>query len=158
MPRQSKAMPPLYLLKAGETCPSCAEATNVFTLVATDYYDAEDNGTLELPLVLKNIERLPKRTLNLLLLRCPGWEFDREYPGDPPYLMNHCLRCRAKLTDHYLHDEPGSAFFPCSAEECWNISMFVLPDTATVPVVCSYTIGGMTQWLDYSKAKPLTEL
>lgn len=160
MPRAptSKALPPLYLLEAGETCPACSEATNAYALVATAFYDAEDGGTLENPVVLHSIERLPKRTLARLLLRCPGWELEREHPGQPLYLMNHCHHCGAQLTDLYLHREPGSAFVPCSAEECWNISLFMLPDTVPVPVLCSYTIGGLPEWLDYAKAKPLMQL
>jgi hypothetical protein len=125
--------------------------------VAAAFQDAECGGTLEGPVVLRDIEQLPKSTL-APLLRCHGWAFDREGPGQPLYLMNHCQRCLAQVTDRYLHTEPGSAFFPCTPDDCWNISLYEVPAAGPVPAVCSYTLGGMTEWLDYSEAKPLMEL
>ena len=159
MPRQSKAFPPFYLLQAPATCPDCLQTTNVYALVAHALYDPSEDGEFDGPLILKDIERLPKRTLHLLQPRCPGWEFDRVPHRESPCLTNHCRHCNARLTDHYLHDEPGAAFFPCSPEECWNISRFTLPDTGPVPIHCSWTAGGLTEWLDeYVPARPLTEL
>lgn len=158
MPDQSKAFPPLYLLVAGETCPACGQATNVYALMADSLYDASEDGTFPGPLVLKDIERLPGHTLALLRPRCPTWEFDKEQTDQSQYLMNHCHRCTAKLTDFYLHAEPGSAFYPCGPDECYNIDLFAIPETSPVPLVCAFTAGGLTEWLDYDAAKPLTEL
>src|ERR1043166_3824109 len=95
----SKAFPPLYLLRAGETCPSCRQGTNVYTLVASALYDEPEQDHFDGPLVLTDIQKLPKRLLTLLAKRCRRYYFDREAPSDIPYLMNHCLRCGAKLTD-----------------------------------------------------------
>src|SRR5712692_10283949 len=99
---QSKAFPPLYLLRAGESCPRCGKRTNVFALLASGLYDAVGDSSFNCLLVLKDIESLPKRVMALLKERCPGWRFDQQYPSEPPCLMNHCLRCGARLTDYYL--------------------------------------------------------
>ena len=74
--------------------------------------------------------------------------------------MNHCYRCRGQLTDHYLHDEPGFAFFPTSPEQCRTICLFALADefSHSVPLVCSWTCGGLTDFLDYRHPRPLAEL
>jgi hypothetical protein len=157
MPRRpptSKAIPPLYLLRAGETCPQCGQGTNVFALLASSVYDGVEEYTLPVVLLLNGIETLPPPVLDMLQQRCFGWRFDHERHGEPSYLMNHCLCCGAKLADNYLHAEPGSAFFPTSPDECWNISMFELPVEEEVPLRCGWISGGLTDWLEPEQAKP----
>lgn len=151
---RSKAFAPLFLLRAGECCPECGEGTNVFALLASGLYDGPEDSSFSDPLLLKDIERLPRRLLDLLTPHCPGWRFDRDDPSEPPYLMNHCHHCAAKLTDSYIHAEPGSAFYPTSPDECWNISAFLLPVEDDVSLVCCFSSGGLTDWLDYDEAKP----
>jgi len=58
---RSKAFPPLFLLRAGECCPDCGEGTNAFALLASGLYDGPEDGTFSGPLLLKDIERLPRR-------------------------------------------------------------------------------------------------
>jgi hypothetical protein len=153
----STAIPPIYVLRAGETCPACRQNTNVYALAAAGFSDdPEDEPSLQC-VVLKHINHLPKWHLAVLREHCPGWRFVREEPTALPYLMNHCLRCDAPLTDRYLHAEPGSAFFPCGPDECWNISVFVLPADGALSLRCSWTAGGLTDWLDFEAAQPLTE-
>jgi hypothetical protein len=157
MPRRSPtdiAYPPLYVLRAGEWCPACGEGTNAYALLAAALYERSEDDTFPGPLLLNHVERLPKRILALLAGRCPGWRFDREDDSsEPPYLMNHCWHCDAKLTDCYTHGEPGSAFCPASLEEGWNISVFLLPVEAAVPLVCSWSAGGLTEWLALDEAQ-----
>ena len=148
----SRAIPPLYVLRAGECCPECGAGTNVYTLAASGLHDVPQDATLEGFLVLTHIESLPKRLLALLKERCTGYGLDREAWSESPYLMNHC-QCGAKLTDHYVHAEPGSAFFPTSPEECWNISLFTLPVSKEMPLRCSWT-AGLGDLLDLDKALP----
>ena len=82
-------MPPLYLLRAGQRCPPCRQATHVYALLATALYDGDHRITFHDYTVLESIERLPPRFLAMLSARCPGWRFDREDAAQPPYLMNH---------------------------------------------------------------------
>jgi hypothetical protein len=152
-PPKSRAFPPLSLLRAGEVCPTCHHGTNVFALAASALYDAAQESTLDCPLILRDIESLPKRLLSLFTTCCPGWRLDRDDPDEPPYLMNHCLRCGSRLTDFYLHAEPGSAFFPTGPEECWNITLFPVPAKNPVALTCSYTAGGLSDWLDAIKTQ-----
>jgi hypothetical protein len=157
MPRRtpsSKAIPPLFVLRAGEPCPQCGEGTNVFALLASGLYDGIEVHTFNDFILLKDIEYLPESVLAMLTKRCPGWRFDQEEPSEPSHLMNHCLGCGAKITDIYTHAEPGSAYYPTSPDECSNISMFLLPVEDDVSVVCGWSSGGLTDWLDYDQAKP----
>ncbi len=94
--RKSRAIPPLYVLRAGECCPRCGQGTNVYTLAAAGLYDAPDDSTFDGFIILKDIETLPKRMLALFQGRCHGYYFDHKHASDPPYLMNHCLRCGAQ--------------------------------------------------------------
>ncbi|MHB1425661.1 MAG: hypothetical protein ACYC3I_21035 [Gemmataceae bacterium] len=157
MPRRtslSTAFPPFYVLRAGESCPKCGQGTNVYGLLSFGLYDKPQDERFDGPLLLNHIERLPQRILNLLTQRCPGWRFDCEKPSEPSYLMNHCLHCDAPLSDFYTHGEPGSAFYPTSPDECWNISVFQLPVEDDMAVDCSFSAGGLTDWLDFDRAKP----
>jgi hypothetical protein len=161
MPRRtprSKAISPLFVLRAGEFCPRCGKGTNAFALLASGLYDGVEDDTFSDFILLKDIEYLPKRFLALLTEHCPGWRFDQEQPSEPAYLMNHCHRCGAKLTDSYTHAEPGSAFYPTSPDECCNISVFLLPVEDEVSLECSWSSGGLTDWLDFDEAKPWESL
>jgi hypothetical protein len=109
---------------------------------------------LDGPLLLKDIERLPARFLALLAQRCPGWRFDRAEDYATPTLMNHCRQCGAALTDFYTHAAPGAAFYPTRPEDCWNITAFALPVTEDVPLDTTFSVGGLTEWLELSKAEP----
>jgi hypothetical protein len=157
MPRRShrsKAIPPLFMLRAGERCPQCGKTTNVFALLSSGLYDGVEDHTFNDFILLKDIEYLPKSLLAVLTEHCTGWRFNQEEPSEPPCLMNHCLRCEAKLTDSYTHAEPGAAFYPTSPDECWNISAFLLPVEGDISVICGWSSGGLTDWLDYDQAKP----
>ena len=157
MPRRaprSKAIPPLFVLRAGEWCPQCGAGANVFALLASSLYDGVEDDTFNDLILLKDIEYLPRRFLAMLTERCPGWRFDQEEPSEPSRLMNHCPRCGMKITDFYTHAEPGSAFYPTSPDECGNISMFLLPVKGEVSLICGWSSGGLTDWLDYDQAKP----
>lgn len=156
MPRtpQSKASPPLYVLRARETCPGCGKASNAYALLAAGLYDALEEDSFASHILLRNIEHLPTHLLARLTERCPGWRFDRDDAAAPAYLMNHCRHCGAKLTDYYTQAEPGAAFYPCSKEDCWNISTYRLPVNEAVSLVCTWSIGGLPTFLDYDHAEP----
>jgi hypothetical protein len=149
---KSKALPPIYLLRAPETCPECGVASNVHSLAAAGLYDASDRQSFNGFIVLTHVEYVPPRVLSLLADRCPGWYFDREGTG-APYLMNHCRGCGVGLSDHFVHGDAGAAFSPCSAAECWNISLFTLPVSEETPLVCSWGIG-LGDLLDMGKVQP----
>jgi hypothetical protein len=162
MPRapKSKALPPLYLVRAGERCPRCRQATNVHALVASGLYDAREESKLPVPLLLEYLQGLPEPFLAMLSERCPGWRYDREDPSwrhamnpGATYLMNHCMHCDAPLPDYYLHGEPGSAFVPTCDAECEGIGLYLLPEE-DVSLDCGFSSGGLTDWLDYGRAKP----
>jgi hypothetical protein len=146
------------VLRAGETCPACGEGTYVYALVAAALYHAPEEDTFTGPLVLKDIESLPRRVLALLEQHCPGWRLECQDSTQSPSLRNHCQHCGAVIPDQSLHAEPGSAFCPTSPADCLNIHAFAVPAHDPVPLVCSCTAGGLTDWLELDRAKPLTGL
>jgi len=152
---KSRAIPPLYLLRRPDACPECRETTPVYTLAASGLYDAPADDNFKDFLVLTHIERLPRRILGLFKSRCPTWSLDREYPEKPPYLMNHCRSCGAKLTSHYVHGDVGATFFPASSDDCRDIKLFTLPvdDDDDVLIECSWSTG-LDDLLDFGQAEP----
>jgi hypothetical protein len=150
---RSRAVPPLYLLRAGACCPHCGEANNVYALAASGLYDArEEDDLFEGLFLLTYVEDLPARWRRPLMARCPRWRFDREGDGRP-YLMNHCRRCGAQLPDRDIHGHPGTAFAPGSPDECWNITRFALPGDEEIRLICSWSTG-LADMLDAIKAAP----
>ena len=138
----STAFPPLHVLRAGAACPDCGRAAGAYALLSSGLHDGVEDGTFGGLIVLTDIRSLPRGVLALLRERCPGWRFDQEGPSEPPYLMNHCLRCGGQLADRHLHAGPGSAFYPRGE---WAaravVNAFVLIEQAAKAVVATVVIG-----------------
>src|SRR5205085_607598 len=124
-----------------------------YALLSSGLHDGVEDGTFGGFIVLTDIRSLPRGVLALLRERCPGWRFDQEGPSEPPYLMNHCLRCGGQLADRHLHAGPGSAFYPRGADGCRNVSILTLPVGEEVRLVCGWT-SGIDRVLDVGGARP----
>lgn len=146
----SLAMPPLYVLRAADSCPECGQAMHVYALGCTAYHDASFGSTepIEDFHFLRRITSVPPSVLRVLKRKCPGYFLDQEEGDERPYLMNHC-RCGARLDDDYVSGDVGAAFWPASPAGYGDLKLHQLRIDEPVPVESSYTLGG-GEYLDYT--------
>jgi len=141
--------PPVYILVSEHECWPCHKITPVITLATARAQeedrpgarlnDLDDDGGAGF-YVLSNVGTLPDRLLAILQEYCQGYRYARSEAGDTSYFMNHCLRCDTPLDDRDLHDEPGSAFFPETAEDCDRLVLVELPLTKPCVLASSYAV------------------
>ena len=140
--------PPVYLVLSEHGCWRCHKITPVISLGTervdqeTGYLDVDDEVAEEARelYVLSSIESLPADVLTIMQEYCPGYRHTYSRRAGLTYFMNHCLRCDAPLGDFFMHDEPGSAFFPETADECARLTLVELPDHMTLRLRCSYSV------------------
>jgi hypothetical protein len=105
------------------------------------------------PLILQNIQTLPKPILDAILSRHRHFEKRTSKTSGTAYYMNTCA-CGAHFGDFHLFSEPGGAFFPTDETEASRITIEKLPLTGTVELDCSYGMG--TGDLIFEHAKKLS--
>lgn len=114
--------PPFYLLKSQEICWKCrrpAEAVAFAAGSATPHDDEDEVDDLS-PLILRDIKDAPEPFL--IAAAQAGIDFRKRLSrtAGVEYFMNHCA-CGAPFGDHFLHNEPGYAFFPLDEREAAQI-------------------------------------
>jgi hypothetical protein len=116
---------PLYLVESSALCWRCKRLTKVVALAAAQVLcDGWRRGDVT---VLSNVRSLPAPFADLMVQVWPQYHPDYSKQAGGRYLMNHCDRCKAKLGDFFLHDEPGAAFFPTDARSARAIRLRPLP-------------------------------
>jgi hypothetical protein len=147
----SLAMPPVYLLRTVDRCPACRKIIHVYALGCTAFHDAEEGDTIREFHFLTFVRSVPEELRALLKQKCPGYFMDKDDDADGAYLMNHCA-CGARLDDDFLHGDVGAAFSPETPEGFGHITLFRLPIDASIPVQCSYVLGG-GEYLKFAEAQ-----
>lgn len=122
------ALPKFYLVMASVECYKCGEVAKVYC-VASDKYemiekddDSEDESNVFT--AYSSLKNIPAELESIIQLQCVTYfkDFSRTTKGN--YYINHCASCRAKIGDHFLHDEPGGAFFPTDEGQGKDIKLF----------------------------------
>ena len=118
----------LYLLTAREVCWKC-RAEQLVVALATQRLSDEGSPvehTNDDLVVLSDIVEMPAEVFSYLRQRNPGFESRYSNTAGHSYFSNTC-ECGALFGDHYLHSEPGAAFFPESKEEAAKITLSSIP-------------------------------
>lgn len=120
---------PFYIAKSNRQCWKCKKNTEVITLATRSlcYYDDENNlfkhEYLSLTF-LSYIENLPQNLYNEINKQFNYYKKSYSKSTENSYYINHCKNCNVKLGDFFLHEEPGSAFFPITNDEMSSIMLY----------------------------------
>lgn len=147
----SFALPPLYVLRTAVRCPECGQAQHVYALGCTAFHDAQDRDPIEQFHFLSYVRSVPTEIAAMLKAKCPSYFLDRDDISSTAYLMNHC-GCGARLDDDFLHGDVGAAFWPDTPHGYGQLMLFRLFVAQTIPVECSYALGG-GEYLSFALAE-----
>ncbi|GAA5483917.1 hypothetical protein [Haloferula sargassicola] len=130
--------PPFHLLRSWEVCWKCgAGAEAIAFAVAAVTCDDEDDDDLPVhsPVVLRDVEQAP--LLFLAAATRSDADFKKRYSraADREYFMNHCT-CGAPFGDHFLHNEPGHAFYPLDPTDAASIKVHEIDCTESQEIDC----------------------
>lgn len=134
---------PLYLVASQEPCWRCGQTQEVVALAASNVDDGEGffpPAQLSAPLLLSNIEEMPASVAETVLALHPHFQKHFSRTAGQTYFANLC-ECGTNFGDHYLHSEPGGAFFPETDEAAARMSIQRLPLEGEFELTATYSQG-----------------
>lgn len=134
MDEKLKINPPLYMIGIKTTCWRCDTKMPVITLLAPHVEDTENQICL-----LSDIDELPKEVLRYIQKRVPTFKRKYSKMAGKSYWANTCPNCGYLFGDFFLHDEPGTPFFPTDEEEAKAIYLTEIP--LSKPITASASLG-----------------
>lgn len=140
---------PFFLLLSWQDCWVCGTSCRVAGL-ASDPPAANAWEKTE-PILLNNIQSMPEGFLASIRQVQPHYEFRESHTAGISFFMNTCASCGASLGDHFLHGEPGGAFFPVSDEDEAAIEVHELPFVGTYRFECAPGLGTGRSILTHGK-------
>jgi hypothetical protein len=136
----------VFLLIGQHICWKCRSRQEVVALAAQelkllDPIVEEEKSDKDL-VILSEIEEMPQALASYIQDRHPRYAKRFSRTAELSYFANSC-ECGALLGDHYMHSEPGGAFFPESEEDAATIRIVVLPFEPPIYVKSSYHQGSV---------------
>ena len=134
---------PLYLVASQEPCWRCGQSVKVVALAASNVDDGEGffpPAQLSAPLLLSNIEEMPVVLAETIRALHPRFQKHFSRTAKQTYFANLC-ECGANFGDHYLHSEPGGAFFPETDEAAARMTIQTLPLEGEFALTATYAQG-----------------
>lgn len=134
----------LYLLTAQQVCWKC-RAEQLVVALATQQLSEESSPvehTNDDLVILSGILEMPAEVFSHLKQRNPGFESRYSNSAGHSYFSNTC-ECGALFGDHYLHSEPGGAFFPESEEDATKITLSPIPVNPPLKFDCVCHYGSV---------------
>ena len=134
----------LYLLTAQQVCWKCRAEQLVVALAAQRLSDESPpvEHTSEDLVVLSDIIEMPEEVFSYLRQHNPRYESRYSNTAGHSYFSNTC-ECGALFGDHYLHSEPGGAFFPESEEDAAKITLSSIPVHPPLKFDCDCHYGSV---------------
>ncbi|TVO69712.1 hypothetical protein [Sedimenticola selenatireducens] len=142
-----KVYPPLYLMGRKINCWRCDAKTSVVGILAPavdypeEFKDPEYPDDEEEPLIFVSIDHIPATILSFIQALVPGYKLQDSRTAGHEYYGNSCRACGALIGDHYIHSEPGGAFFPTNAEEAQRIYLTEIPLLEADEISAELSIG-----------------
>lgn len=128
--------PPLYMIGRKIPCWRCQTKMPVIALLAPHVANADGQVC-----VLGQIEEMPEEILRFIQQKVPTFRFRTSQMGGSRYFANTCPKCRVISGHFFLHEEPGSVFFPTSEEEAKSLYITEIPVSGVVEMEASPGIG-----------------
>ncbi len=134
---------PLYLVASQEPCWRCGQPQKVVALAASNVDDGEGflpPAQLSAPLLLSSIAEMPASVAETICVLHPRFQKHFSRTAGQTYFANLC-ECGANFGDHYLHSEPGGAFFPETDEAAARMTIQTLPLEGEFELTATYAQG-----------------
>lgn len=130
-----RAVCPFYLVKSSMSCWRCGVETEVITFACEGIEDSDDANDDESNFTKFQYVTCLSPNLNRLVAeKYLAYFIDYSNTTRSFYYMNHCKRCAAVLGDHFLHNEPGGAFFPEPDEARERVELVELKSAGYVSI------------------------
>ena len=143
-----KISPPLYLVEGIETCWKCNKQTQVFSLLAPNIENTENEVCM-----LSDIESLPSEVLSFIQQLAPNFKLTFSKMAGNEYYGNACCKCGVLIGDFFLHSEPDGAFFPGGEEEAKSLYLVEVPIVEVVRAEASLHMGSGDLILENAKKR-----
>ncbi len=136
---------PIYLITSQEKCWKCHTPQKVVALGSPSLRDGDvdmlgSSDDSEAPYLLSNIADMPESLYATVAAIHPRFRKHLSRTAGEAYYANIC-ECGANFGDHYLHSDPGGAFFPLDAEAASRMSIRKLPLDGTFELDASWAQG-----------------
>jgi hypothetical protein len=131
-----KIIPPLYMVGQKIHCWRCEARMPVITLLAPNVVDTENQVCL-----LSGIENIPKEVLSFIQRRVPTFKLKFSKTTSTKYFANTCPKCGVLYGDFFLHDEPGSPFFPEDEKDAQSLYIKEIPISKPVEIKAGLSLG-----------------
>ena len=132
--------PPYHLLRSRESCWKCGSDAEVIAFTTAEVTGEEDDDNelpVHSPVVLTNIRSAPHPFLIAATRSGANYESRFSKTAGHEYFMNQC-GCGAVLGDHFLHNEPGHAFFPMNEEEASSVQVQEIDCSDPLEIECCF--------------------
>ncbi len=136
-----KLVPPVYLLKSQLQCYMCGNLTDVFCLGSNGFVEIESEESFEVKdfTHFSNIAWVPTELESIIKKHARGYYFDYIKQRGNCYFINHC-KCRTKLSEHQVHNEPEVGFYPVNAGQASGITLYEITDTESYDICATAVI------------------
>ena len=134
-----KLTPPIYLMKSQLQCYMCDSATNVFCLASSGFIEIGRENSEEEDFEVKdfthfsNIAWVPDALESVIKKHAQGYYYDYIKQRGNCYFINHC-KCRTKLSEHQVHNEAETGFYPINAEQAAGVTLYEIPLTESLEI------------------------
>ena len=128
--------PPLYMIGKKISCWRCEAIMPVIALLAPKIDNVEDQIG-----VLSGIDYIPRKVLSFIQKKVPTFKLKQSKMAGRKYYANTCPKCEVIYGDFFLHDEPGSPFFPVDEEAAKHIYLKEIPLSESIEIRASLGFG-----------------
>jgi hypothetical protein len=139
------------IVKSRTTCWRCRKVTPVAAVGGLVWADAEESDAdidwvqydLDAPdlVLLNNVSDLPSHVVDVM--KYLRFNFNKRYSrsAEMEYWANCCVHCDSLQGDHFLHNQPGAAFFPQYEDQAAMMELYLFQLQKVTHIDCGFSLG-----------------